>query len=354
MSGIYTKTMLLDPTHIQNMSQLQDQRANAAIEKNRQFTDAINNAIGSLASYGQQLARYKMVDDEDEEFKNDPQWLAAKEEYARTGSSSAMNQFRSSWNAQKTSDALKEQTKKDNENKLSYYATELSRDDLDTSTRNRYMMEYNTIAQRLGKEPWNQSMSLNVQNIVEDIPQGTQIVEDAPRKSKIDISNDIKNATSELTDGTLTKEKLDAIKESIDGIENKKEKDELMDKFNSLNSSFAKAQDEARKAEEEKTKAELKALIQEMKTWKIGKSSWSGDDESILGFENILSKYAPGTEEYTEAKNMIENLKKGKVSYNPAKDLANLGDKKARDRLKEHGYSIGTEDGHWVAKKVAK
>lgn len=114
MARIYTKDILLNPGDIANMSNILNQRENAAAENRRQFANLWSGLANAGASIGQAMVqqkeiedRYKSVEDKDVAYKNDPIWIAAKEEYARTGNANVLNQTRSLFTAEAFAAAAK-------------------------------------------------------------------------------------------------------------------------------------------------------------------------------------------------------------------------------------------------------
>lgn len=98
MARIFTKELLLNPNTDSFKKSINDMRYNAASENRKQWATGIYDVAKSLGDVGkafyenkQRQDRLASVDDTDLEYRNDPVWIAAKDEYARTGDSSKLN-----------------------------------------------------------------------------------------------------------------------------------------------------------------------------------------------------------------------------------------------------------------------
>lgn len=98
MARIFTKELLLNPNTDSFKKSINDMRYNAASENRKQWATGIYDVAKSLGDVGkafyenkQRQDRLASVDDTDLEYRNDPVWIAAKDEYASTGDSSKLN-----------------------------------------------------------------------------------------------------------------------------------------------------------------------------------------------------------------------------------------------------------------------
>lgn len=127
MARIFTKELLLNPNTDSFKKSINDMRYNAASENRKQWATGIYDVAKSLGDVGkafyenkQRQDRLASIDDTDLEYRNDPVWIAAKDEYARTGDSSKLNAVKAQFVAEAQAkakqdeiDAMKAKAKQD-------------------------------------------------------------------------------------------------------------------------------------------------------------------------------------------------------------------------------------------------
>lgn len=160
MARIFTKELLLNPNTDSFKKSINDMRYNAASENRKQWATGIYDVAKSLGDVGkafyenkQRQDRLASVDDTDLEYRNDPVWIAAKDEYARTGDSSTLNAVKSQFVAQEQAKANMALVQEERDKrlagvkaKLAGLAKQIENSDLTTDAKLDLITQYNTLA----------------------------------------------------------------------------------------------------------------------------------------------------------------------------------------------------------------
>lgn len=160
MTRLWNKDLLLSANTDAFNQRMNEMRYNAASENRKQWANAIGSIASSLGEIGkaayedyQRDQRYKSIDDADAEYKNDPVWIAAKNEYAKTGDSSTLNAVKSQFVAQEQAKANMALVQEERNKrlagvkaKLAGLAKQIENSDLTTVAKLDYITQYNTLA----------------------------------------------------------------------------------------------------------------------------------------------------------------------------------------------------------------
>mgnify|MGYP003289479121 CR=1 FL=1 len=149
--GIYTRDKLIDPNMMNTAFNILDQRENAARENRAQWANLWGTVANEAANVGKAYYEQKQADkrlasieDENEAYKDDPLWKAAKQQYAKTGDINGLNTARSLFNAEQSRKATEESNRLKNEEN----AREIrNAKELNYKT---ILADYNTNKQKLG------------------------------------------------------------------------------------------------------------------------------------------------------------------------------------------------------------
>lgn len=164
MTRLWNKDLLLSANTDAFNQRMNEMRYNAASENRKQWANAIGSIASSLGEIGkaayedyQRDQRYKSIDDADAEYKNDPVWIAAKNEYAKTGDSSKLNAVKTQFIAQEQAAANMALAQAERDKKLAAAKATLTGlakqiDDHDLATKDKLALitQYNTIAAENG------------------------------------------------------------------------------------------------------------------------------------------------------------------------------------------------------------
>lgn len=164
MTRLWNKDLLLSANTDAFNQRMNEMRYNAASENRKQWANAIGSIASSLGEIGkaayedyQRDQRYKSIDDADAEYKNDPVWIAAKNEYAKTGDSSKLNAVKTQFIAQEQAAANMALAQAERDKKLAAakatltgLANQIEYPDLTTKDKLALITQYNTRAAENG------------------------------------------------------------------------------------------------------------------------------------------------------------------------------------------------------------
>lgn len=164
MTRLWNKDLLLSANTDAFNQRMNEMRYNAASENRKQWANAIGSIASSLGEIGkaayedyQRDQRYKSIDDADAEYKNDPVWIAAKNEYAKTGDSSKLNAVKTQFIAQEQAAANMALAQAERDKKLAAakatltgLANQIEYPDLTTKEKLALITQYNTRAAENG------------------------------------------------------------------------------------------------------------------------------------------------------------------------------------------------------------
>lgn len=164
MTRLWNKDLLLSANTDAFNQRMNEMRYNAASENRKQWANAIGSIASSLGEIGkaayedyQRDQRYKSIDDADAEYKNDPVWIAAKNEYAKTGDSSTLNAVKTQFIAQEQAAANMALAQAERDKKLAAakatltgLAKQIDDPDLTNKEKLALITQYNTIAAENG------------------------------------------------------------------------------------------------------------------------------------------------------------------------------------------------------------
>lgn len=164
MTRLWNKDLLLSANTDAFNQRMNEMRYNAASENRKQWANAIGSIASSLGEIGkaayedyQRDQRYKSIDDADAEYKNDPVWIAAKNEYAKTGDSSKLNAVKTQFIAQEQAAANMALAQAERDKKLAAakatltgLAKQIDDPDLTTKEKLALITQYNTRAAENG------------------------------------------------------------------------------------------------------------------------------------------------------------------------------------------------------------
>lgn len=232
MARIFTQQLLLNPNTDAFKKSIQDMRYNAAAENRNQWTAGIADVAKSLGEVGKAFYedkkrqdRFDSVDDADFEYRNDPVWVAAKEEYARTGDSSKLNAVKSQFVAQaqaKASQALVEEERNKRlagvKAKLEGLKAQIDNKEIPTDTRLGYLTQYNTLAAENGLAPYTPSVDKRVSNNIAD-PNVADSFDYTPSLSQntiTSITNSFDKKEDMNNDGIFDENDIDILMNALD------------------------------------------------------------------------------------------------------------------------------------------
>lgn len=174
MTRLWNKDLLLSANTDAFNQRMNEMRYNAASENRKQWANAIGSIASSLGEIGkaayedyQRDQRYKSIDDADAEYKNDPVWIAAKNEYAKTGDSSKLNAVKTQFIAQEQAAANMALAQAERDKKLAAakatltgLAKEIDGHDLTTKEKRALITQYNTRAAENGLPEYSEETDM--------------------------------------------------------------------------------------------------------------------------------------------------------------------------------------------------
>lgn len=174
MTRLWNKDLLLSANTDAFNQRMNEMRYNAASENRKQWANAIGSIASSLGEIGkaayedyQRDQRYKSIDDADAEYKNDPVWIAAKNEYAKTGDSSKLNAVKTQFIAQEQAAANMALAQAERDKKLAAakatltgLAKQIDDHDLTTKEKLALITQYNTRAAENGLPEYSEETDM--------------------------------------------------------------------------------------------------------------------------------------------------------------------------------------------------
>lgn len=174
MTRLWNKDLLLSANTDAFNQRMNEMRYNAASENRKQWANAIGSIASSLGEIGkaayedyQRDQRYKSIDDADAEYKNDPVWIAAKNEYAKTGDSSKLNAVKTQFIAQEQAAANMALAQAERDKKLAAakatltgLAKQIDDPDLTTKEKLALITQYNTRAAENGLPEYSEETDM--------------------------------------------------------------------------------------------------------------------------------------------------------------------------------------------------
>lgn len=273
MARLWNKDLLLSANTDAFNQRLNEMRYNAASENRKQWANAIGNVANSLGDIGkaayedyQRDQRYKSIDDADAEYKNDPVWIAAKNEYAKTGDSSKLNAVKTQFVAQKQAEANRAAVQEEKDKRLEGVKATLAglkqqieAPDIKTGDRLALITQYDTKAAEAG------------------LPKYSKDQDPAEPKHLTDsgIENTISSSIDQNGDGKFDSADIQML---IDAVNNDKTRDEA-DRTNILAKLDA--------ANKNLVKQEKDAVITDLKNKKETLSAEKPTDTSYANLANI-------------------------------------------------------------------
>lgn len=370
MARLWNKDLLLSANTDAFNQRLNEMRYNAASENRKQWANAIGNMANSLGEIGkaayedyQRDQRYKSIDDADAEYKNDPVWIAAKNEYAKTGDSSKLNAVKTQFVAQQQAEAAKAQVEEERKRRLEGVKASLAglkqqieAPDIKTGDRLALITQYDTKAAEAGLPAYSKDVP-KPQVPVELPKPAAPAAEDSAEPEHLTdsgIENAINSRIDQNGDGKFDSVDIQML---IDAVNNDKTRDEEADKKGIL-AKLRAEKEKLVKEEEISASNDAKKAVTDFetrfmdKTGKVKPYSYSKSELDLA--KEVVSKMPAGNEKNDLQKTIAAyelTAMENKQSYDPSKDLKNLGDKKARERLKKAGYEVKIVNGEWKATK---
>lgn len=387
MARIFTKELLLNPNTDSFKKSINDMRYNAASENRKQWATGIYDVAKSLGDVGkafyenkQRQDRLASVDDTDLEYRNDPVWIAAKDEYARTGDSSTLNTVKSQFVAQEQAKANMALVQEERDKrlagvkaKLAGLAKQIENSDLTTVAKLDYITQYNTLAAENSLPEYSEKTDKKAaKNVLPEssektdknadgnsLPSQDAEPSDAPSETEpltlSKIENIINTSQDQTDDGEFTTADIDVLIGRVKANTNNSDSDKKP-----MLASLKDAKEKLEKQENEKRitglKNEKDKLINEKPTDTSynnlgGVKRWN---EKAKAFNNTLGEHihevglitllkvpqkpeeqASWDDVYTWLKNKFpKQIKQYKGVYNDAKENKKSDDKAFKEALK--------------------
>lgn len=387
MTRLWNKDLLLSANTDAFNQRMNEMRYNAASENRKQWANAIGSIASSLGEIGkaayedyQRDQRYKSIDDADAEYKNDPVWIAAKNEYAKTGDSSKLNAVKTQFIAQEQAAAnmALAQAERDKrlagvKAKLAGLAKQIRNPDLTTDAKLGFITQYNTLAAENSLPEYSEEKKKKAaKNVLPEsseetdkkadgnsLPSQDAEPSDAPSKTEpltlAKIENIINTSQDQTDDGEFTTADIDVLIDKVEGDENSSyaDKNGMLKKLNDAKEKLEKQENDERITD---LKNEKDILINEKPTDTSynnlgGVKSWN---EKAKAFNDSLGKHtnevglitllkvpqkpkeqASWNDVYTWLKNKFPNqIKQYKGAYKDAKENKKSDDEAFEEALK--------------------
>lgn len=322
MARIFTKELLLNPNTDSFKKSINDMRYNAASENRKQWATGIYDVAKSLGDVGkafyenkQRQDRLASVDDTDLEYRNDPVWIAAKDEYARTGDSSTLNAVKSQFVAQEQAKANMALVQEERNKrlagvkaKLAGLAKQIENSNLTTVAKLDLITQYNTLAAENSlpeySEKTDKKAAKNVLPVSSEktdknadgnsLPSQDAEPSDAPSEtepltlSKIDYI--INTSQDQTNDGKFTTADIAKLKAKVEADKNSSDADKnpMINKLNDAKEKLEKQENDKRITD---LKNEKDILINEKPTDKNRKKIIAYNKKA-KAFNDTLGKHA--------------------------------------------------------------
>lgn len=325
MTRLWNKDLLLSANTDAFNQRMNEMRYNAASENRKQWANAIGSIASSLGEIGkaayedyQRDQRYKSIDDADAEYKNDPVWIAAKNEYAKTGDSSKLNAVKTQFIAQEQAAANMALAQAERDKKLAAakatltgLANQIEGPDLATKDKLALITQYNTRAAENGLPGYSKETDMKAADNGEggelqaldadgniDYLDADGNIDHLVATSETEplttskIQNIINSEVDQTNDGEFTTADIDVLIGRVNGeIANETDKTPMLAKLNDAKEKLEKQENEKRITTLKNEKARL---INEKPTDTsynnlVGVKSWN---EKAKAFNKTLGEHA--------------------------------------------------------------
>lgn len=271
MTRLWNKDLLLSANTDAFNQRMNEMRYNAASENRKQWANAIGSIASSLGEIGkaayedyQRDQRYKSIDDADAEYKNDPVWIAAKNEYAKTGDSSKLNAVKTQFIAQEQAAANMALAQAERDKKLAAakatltgLANQIEYPELTTKDKLALITQYNTIAAENGLPGYSKETDMKAADNGEggelqaldadgNIDHLVATSETEPLTTS-KIQNIINSEVDQTNDGKFTTDDIEYLKGRVNKeIANEKDKTPMLDILKAAKENQEKQENEKR------------------------------------------------------------------------------------------------------------
>lgn len=387
MTRLWNKDLLLSANTDAFNQRMNEMRYNAASENRKQWANAIGSIASSLGEIGkaayedyQRDQRYKSIDDADAEYKNDPVWIAAKNEYAKTGDSSKLNAVKTQFIAQEQAAANMALAQAERDKKLAAakatltgLANQIEDPDLTTKDKRALITQYNTKAAENGLPGYSKETDMKAADDGEGgelqalDADGNIDYLDTPSETEpltiAKIENIINSREDQTGDGKFTTDDIEYLIGRVNKeITNETDKKPMLEKLNAAKEKLEKQENDTRITA---LKNEKDSLINKKPTNTSynnldGVKSWN---EKAKAFNDTLDKHAhevglitllkvpqkpkeqaSWNDVYTWLKNKFPNqIKQYKDAYKNAKE-----NKKSDDEAFEEALNVFIDE-NWSA-----
>lgn len=316
MTRLWNKDLLLSANTDAFNQRMNEMRYNAASENRKQWANAIGSIASSLGEIGkaayedyQRDQRYKSIDDADAEYKNDPVWIAAKNEYAKTGDSSKLNAVKTQFIAQEQAAANMALAQAERDKKLAAakatlrgLAEQIDDHDLTTKERRALITLYNTRAAENGLPEYSEETDmkaadngeggeLQALDAVENIDY-LDATSETETLTTAKIQNIINSEVDQTGDGEFTTADIDYLMGRVNSeITNENNKEPMLEILKAAKEKYEKQEKEKRITALKNEKAELINEKPIDKSYKNlgGVNSWN---KKAKAFNNNLREHA--------------------------------------------------------------
>lgn len=282
MTRLWNKDLLLSANTDAFNQRMNEMRYNAASENRKQWANAIGSIASSLGEIGkaayedyQRDQRYKSIDDADAEYKNDPVWIAAKNEYAKTGDSSKLNAVKTQFIAQEQAAANMALAQAERDKKLAAakatltgLAKQIDDPNLTTEEKLALITQYNTRAAENGLPEYSEETDmkaadngeggeLQALDAVENIDY-LDATSETETLTKAKIQNIINSEVDQTSDGEFTTADIDYLMGRVNSeITNENNRKPMLDILKAAKEKLEKQENEKRITDLKNEKAEL-------------------------------------------------------------------------------------------------
>lgn len=316
MTRLWNKDLLLSANTDAFNQRMNEMRYNAASENRKQWANAIGSIASSLGEIGkaayedyQRDQRYKSIDDADAEYKNDPVWIAAKNEYAKTGDSSKLNAVKTQFIAQEQAAANMALAQAERDKKLAAakatltgLANQIEYPDLATKYKLALITQYNTRAAENGLPGYSKETDMKAADNGEggelqaldadgNIDHLVATSETEPLTTS-KIQNIINSEVDQTNDGKFTTDDIEYLKERVNKeIANETDKTPMLDILKAAKENQEKQENDTRITALKNEKAKLinKTPTDTSYNNLGGVKSWN---EKALAFNDTLGEHA--------------------------------------------------------------
>lgn len=316
MTRLWNKDLLLSANTDAFNQRMNEMRYNAASENRKQWANAIGSIASSLGEIGkaayedyQRDQRYKSIDDADAEYKNDPVWIAAKNEYAKTGDSSKLNAVKTQFIAQEQAAANMALAQAERDKKLAAakatltgLAKQIDDPDLTTKEKLALITQYNTRAAENGLPGYSKETDMKAADDGEggelqalDADGNIDYLDDPSETEPLTtakIQNIIISEVDQTNDGKFTTDDIEYLKGRVNKeIDNENNKTPMLKILNAAKEKQEKQENDTRiiALKNEKAKLINKTPTDTSYNNLGGVKSWN---EKALAFNDTLGEHA--------------------------------------------------------------